>query len=480
MNNFLNANRTLMENWVSNGGVLYLNSAGWTTSVVYGFGGVQAVLYPTSANGNAVNPAHPIFNGPFLPAGTAFTGGSLAHDHIVGGSTSPIMTGQAGVLLSETAWGSGWVIFGGLTASNFWSPIPNNANLMANILAYLDGKQASADSTAPTVDSFAATSPSTSLDIPITAFTASDDTGVTGYMITESATPPAAGDAGWSGTAPATYTVAADGTYTLYPWAKDAVGNVSAVYGSPVTVQVTTAPAAFNKASPANGATGVSTSPTLSWNASSGQTDYEYCIDPNLNSACDSGGVWTSTSNDTSAALSGLAYANSYEWQVRAVNASGNTEADSGTWWTFVTIVSPPAAFGKTGPASGTISQSTTITMSWAASTGATGYEYCLDQVAGSTCDTSWVSLGNVLTVNQSGLPANSTFYWQVRAVNANPSTTEADGGTWWTYITDNTAPVLSLPGNMTVEAAGPAGAVVTFSATATDETSPANPVVAG
>jgi hypothetical protein len=97
-----------------------------------------------------------------------------------------------------------------------------------------------ADTTLPTVDSFTATSPSTSLNIPITAFTASDDTGVTGYNITESSTAPAAGAAGWSGTAPSTYTVSTDGTYTLYPWAKDAAGNVSAVFGSPAIVTVDT------------------------------------------------------------------------------------------------------------------------------------------------------------------------------------------------------------------------------------------------
>jgi len=94
------------------------------------------------------------------------------------------------------------------------------------------------DTAGPTVDSFSVNSPSSSLDIPITAFTASDNIGVTGYMITKSSTAPAAGDAGWSGSAPTTYTVASVGSYTLYPWAKDAAGNISAVYGSPVTVSV--------------------------------------------------------------------------------------------------------------------------------------------------------------------------------------------------------------------------------------------------
>ncbi len=102
-----------------------------------------------------------------------------------------------------------------------------------------DAFVAKVDFTPPTVNTFIATSPSTSLNIPITAFTASDNTGVTGYLITESSAPPSAGAAGWSGTAPTTYPVGSYGSHTLYPWAKDAAGNVSAVFGTPRTVTVT-------------------------------------------------------------------------------------------------------------------------------------------------------------------------------------------------------------------------------------------------
>jgi len=94
------------------------------------------------------------------------------------------------------------------------------------------------DITAPTVTAFTVTTPSSSLDIPITAFTASDNVAVTGYLITESSSQPASGASGWSASAPTTYTVASAGSHTLYPWAKDAAGNVSAVFGSPVQVKV--------------------------------------------------------------------------------------------------------------------------------------------------------------------------------------------------------------------------------------------------
>jgi hypothetical protein len=44
---------------------------------------------------------------------------------------------------------------------------------------------------------------------------------------------------GWLAHAPASFVVPSAGSYTLYPWAKDAAGNVSKVFPSPVTVIVT-------------------------------------------------------------------------------------------------------------------------------------------------------------------------------------------------------------------------------------------------
>ena len=95
------------------------------------------------------------------------------------------------------------------------------------------------DTTAPAVTAFTMPPSATSLSVSISAFTATDNVAVTGYMITQSATPPAATAAGWTATAPATVTAAAAGSQTFYPWAKDAAGNVSAVFGTPATVTIT-------------------------------------------------------------------------------------------------------------------------------------------------------------------------------------------------------------------------------------------------
>jgi hypothetical protein len=95
---------------------------------------------------------------------------------------------------------------------------------------------------------------------------------------------------------------------------------------------VPTAPAAFNKTSPANGATAVAMNPTLSWGASSGAASYQYCYA--TTTGCTS---WISTGTATSVALSGLGNSQIYYWQVQAVNTGGTTSADTGTYWSFTT-----------------------------------------------------------------------------------------------------------------------------------------------
>ena len=98
---------------------------------------------------------------------------------------------------------------------------------------------------------------------------------------------------------------------------------------------IAAAPGAFNKTGPSNGSAG-STSPTLSWSASSGAASYEYCYDTTNDDACSG---WISAGTGTAKIPAGLSPSTTYYWQVRAINADGTTYADgSGTdYWSFVT-----------------------------------------------------------------------------------------------------------------------------------------------
>ncbi|MCM0083376.1 Ig-like domain-containing protein [Geomonas sp. Red32] len=85
-----------------------------------------------------------------------------------------------------------------------------------------------ADTTAPAIGYFVMPSTASSLTVPVTSFSATDNVAVTGYLITESSTKPSASASGWSAAAPASFTFSAAGTRNAYGWAKDAAGNVSA------------------------------------------------------------------------------------------------------------------------------------------------------------------------------------------------------------------------------------------------------------
>jgi hypothetical protein len=99
----------------------------------------------------------------------------------------------------------------------------NSSNYWVDVVFATSG----ADTIAPSVTAFSIPSTASTLTVPISSFTATDNVAVTGYVVNESATAPSATASGWSATAPTSYTFASAGSKTLYAWAKDAAGNVS-------------------------------------------------------------------------------------------------------------------------------------------------------------------------------------------------------------------------------------------------------------
>jgi parallel beta-helix repeat protein len=92
------------------------------------------------------------------------------------------------------------------------------------------------DSSKPIINAFSIPTTSSSLQININSFTASDNIGVTGFLITENSTAPTADNTGWKTSAPTSYSFSTEGTKTLYAWTKDAAGNVSASKSAQVVI----------------------------------------------------------------------------------------------------------------------------------------------------------------------------------------------------------------------------------------------------
>ena len=108
-------------------------------------------------------------------------------------------------------------------------------------------------------------------------------------------------------------------TWYYYVLAVQADGNN--VWSAPMWItwgtSSCTLPNTPGLSSPASGATGVSTSPTLSWSAVSGATSYDLYLGTSTTPP------FHSNSSSTSKAVSGLAASTTYYWKVVAKNACG-------------------------------------------------------------------------------------------------------------------------------------------------------------
>ncbi len=141
MESFLTDNQTLIQNWVSNGGSLFLNAApneGY--GMDFGFGislnYIQEDELTHSHNAIPVDSSHAIFNKPYGETGSEFTGGWFSHATVSGDNLTPLIMGDVGTILAEMSYGQGHILAGGMTLAYFHDPKPQSYELLANILAY--------------------------------------------------------------------------------------------------------------------------------------------------------------------------------------------------------------------------------------------------------------------------------------------------------------------------------------------------------
>jgi subtilase family serine protease len=214
------------------------------------------------------------------------------------------------------------------------------------------------------------------------------------------------------------------------------------------TTTTTTAPAAPTNFS----AQAASTSEIdLSWSASSSATGYNiYELESGQAVLIGSVG-----SGATSFAVSNLAAATTYSFEVAATNSAGS----AATGWVQATTLAPSATV--TAPSvTVTASSSTVAHVSWNATSGATGYiVYEWNGIQG-------VPVANVAagttSVDVGGQSAGTTEYFYVTAYN---STSSASSN--WVSVVMPTPPAVSAPTNVTASATSSTTGTLSWGASA-------------
>ena len=180
----------------------------------------------------------------------------------------------------------------------------------------------------------------------------------------------------------------------------------------------TSAPAAPAQVSPANAATGVSLTASLTWSATATAASYGVQVSTDQNFATtviNKTGIAT-----TSIALSGLSNGTVYYWRVNATNVAGTSA------WSvvrsFTSVLNAPAL---SSPANAATNVSKTPTLSWSASSGATAYN--VQYSRSSTFASGNINVNGVTGTSlaiTTALLGRTKYYWRVQAVKGSVTST--------------------------------------------------------
>ncbi len=231
---------------------------------------------------------------------------------------------------------------------------------------------------------------------------------------------------------------------TTYYWKVSATNTAgTSLFSS--TRSFTTAfalPTVPTLSAPADGATGVAVSTTLSWSASTGAITYRLQV--SASSGFSTTIVDDSTLTGTSRALSGLSNNTTYYWRVSAKNTGGSSAFSTAR--SFTTIVGAPSVPVLSSPANGATGVAISATLTWSASTGATSYRVQLSSTAtfASTLVDDSTSTGTTKTVGP--LTNNTTYYWRVSAKNAGGTSSFSIASSFTTIVALPSAPTLASP----------------------------------
>ncbi|MHC4738682.1 MAG: DNRLRE domain-containing protein [Planctomycetota bacterium] len=207
---------------------------------------------------------------------------------------------------------------------------------------------------------------------------------------------------------------------TTYYWRIDEVNVVGTTTGTVWSfTTIVAAPTQATSPSPADSATGVSTTADLSWTAGSGATSHDVYFGTSSPGAFQ--GNQTATTFDTGA----MANSTTYYWRIDEVNANGTT---TGNVWSFTTIVAAPAQASSPSPADSATNVSIDTDLSWTAGSGATSR----DVYFGTSSPGAFQGNQTATTYDTGTMDNDTTYYWRIDEINAGGTTT----GSVWSFTT--------------------------------------------
>lgn len=239
---------------------------------------------------------------------------------------------------------------------------------------------------------------------------------------------------------------------TSYYWRVEARSALGTIVASDAPFLFTTVaagpglPGSFTLSAPADGATGISETPTFSWTASANAISYtlEVATDAAFTSVVgsQSGILFTFAPSPVTLATNTL-----YFWRATAANGAGSTQA-SGAPDSFTTAAGAPlpGSFTLSGPPDGATGVSRMPTFSWTSSVNAVSYtleiatDAAFTAVIGTRTGIVTTSTSTPVTLN-----ASTPYFWRVTAVNGAGSTPAA--GSPFSFTTTG----LSFPASFTL-----------------------------
>jgi hypothetical protein len=341
------------------------------------------------------------------------------------------------------------------TLSRQVGPLSNNTTYYWRVSATNDGGTSSfstafsfttilAAPSAPSLSSPANSATGVSVSPTLTWIASADAVSYTVQVSTSSGfSPIVATQSGITGTS---YGVAGLSNNTQYYWRVSATnaGGTSSYSAAFSFTTIVTAPAAPTLASPSNGSVNVQINPTLSWNSSSGATSYSLQV--STGSGFASFVVNQSGITGASFNVVGLSNNTQYYWRVSAANAGGSSAFSAPFSFTTVAAVSGPPTLAS--PANNATDVSTSPTLSWNASSGATSYTVQLSTSAGFSSFVLNQSGVTSTVINVPGLANSTQYFWRVNATSPGGPTAFSSVFSFTTAAPAPAPPTLVSPAN--------------------------------